>query len=78
MPSATPRAIAAFIAVLREPPRLKLATAGVPAAWLATAQSMPAITPDVAPDPEQLSTRIATSDTPLATPHVAPPIVPAT
>ena len=45
-----------------------LATAGTPAAWLAVAQSMPAITPEVEPEPLQLRTRTATSETSGATP----------
>src|SRR5512133_3772028 len=63
-------------AVEAPPPRLMLATAGFTA--LAVTQSMPAMTPDVVPLPEQLSTRTATSVTPFATPYVAPPTVPDT
>ena len=55
-----------------------LATAGWPAWWFAVTQSMPAITPELVPLPEQSSTRTATSDTCLATPYVVPPTVPAT
>ena len=33
---------------------------------------------DVRPSPAQLSTRTPCSDTPLATPYVAPPTIPAT
>ena len=36
------------------------ATAGWPAAWFVVTQLMPAMTPDVAPLPEQSSTRTAT------------------
>ena len=54
------------------------ATAGAPAAWLPVTQSIPAITPEVAPLPLQSSTRTALSETPLATPYVEPPTVPAT
>ena len=50
------------------PPRLMLATAGCRADGCAVTQSMPAITPDVEPEPLQLSTRTAISGTPLATP----------
>ena len=53
-------------AVEAPPPRLMLATAF--AAWLAVTQLMPAITPEVEPEPLQLSTRTATSETPFATP----------
>ena len=60
------------------PPRLMFATAGAPAAWLAVTQSMPWMTPEIGPLPWQLSTRTATRLTPLATPYVDPPTVPAT
>ena len=53
-----------------------LAVAGL-MALLAT-QFTPAMTPEFVPEPEQLSTRTATSETPLATPYVEPPTVPAT
>ena len=65
-------------AVDAPPPRLMLATAGAPATWSAVTQSMPAMTPEVVPLPAQSSTRTATSETPLATPYVEPPVVPAT
>ena len=39
---------------------------------------MPAMTPEVEPLPLQFSTRTATRLTPLATPYVEPPTVPAT
>ena len=39
---------------------------------------IPATTSDVEPDPLQSSTFTGTIDTPFATPHVVPPIVPAT
>ena len=58
------------------PPRLMFATAGL-MRWPVT-QSTPAITPDVEPEPLQLSTRTANSRTLLATPYVDPPIVPDT
>ena len=48
------------------PPRLMLATAGP--MWCPVTQSTPAITPDVVPDPEQLSTRTAKRRTAFATP----------
>ena len=53
-----------------------LATAGL-AALLAT-QSMPAMTPELVPEPAQSSTRTGTSVTAFATPYVEPPTVPAT
>ena len=53
-----------------------LATAGL--VWFCLTQSTPAMTPDVEPEPEQLSTRTAWRVTALATPYVVPPVVPAT
>ncbi len=53
-----------------------LATEG-PLALLAT-QSMPAMTPELEPDPLQPSTRTGIRVTALATPYVVPPTVPAT
>ena len=53
-----------------------LATAGL--TWSTRTRSMPAMMPLVAPLPEQSSTRTPRSEAPLATPYVAPPIVPAT
>jgi len=44
------------------------ATAGFVPVWLDVTQLMPATTPEVVPEPAQLSTRTATSVTPLATP----------
>src|SRR5205085_6022975 len=58
------------------PPRDMLATAGL-MAFCAT-QFTPAITPAFVPEPEQLRTRTAMSETPFATPYVEPPTVPAT
>src|SRR4051812_35955374 len=55
-----------------------LATAGWPAECCAVTQLMPAMTPELVPEPLQLRTRTATIDTLLATPQVLPPIVPAT
>src|SRR6185295_13032192 len=52
-PSSTSAVIAASRLLLVAPPRLRLATAGVPAAWSAAAQSSPAMTPDMLPDPLQ-------------------------
>ena len=76
----TPEAIelrtALSSAVDTPPPRLMLATAGL--MRLAVTQSTPAMTPDVEPEPLQLSTRTANKRTLLATPYVDPPIVPAT
>ena len=60
------------------PPRLMFATAGWPARWFVVTQLIPAMTPDVAPLPEQSSTRTPMSDTPFATPYVEPPTVPET
>jgi hypothetical protein len=60
------------------PPRLRFATAGVPATWFAAAQSNPAMTPDMLPDPLQSRTRTATGVAPFATPWVLPARVPAT
>lgn len=67
-PSLIARETALSRVLLAGPPRLRLATAGCPAAWLAVTQSIPAITPEVLPLPAQSSTRTATSRTPLATP----------
>ena len=78
MPSATAFAIAVLREVEKLPPRLKLATAGVPVAWSLIAQLIPEMTFDIAPLPRQLSTRIGTNLVDLATPVVEPPIVPAT
>src|SRR5215208_449353 len=82
MPYKTPSAIELRTAVSSAadlpPPRLMLATAGRPAAWLPVTQSTPAITVEFSPTPAQSRTRTATSVTPLATPYVAPPIVPET
>ena len=78
MSSATAFAIAVLREVEKLPPRLKLATAGVPAAWSLIAQLIPEMTFDIAPLPRQLSTRIGTNLVDLATPVVEPPIVPAT
>ena len=78
MPSATAFAMAVLRELEKPPPRLKLATAGVPAAWSLIAQLTPAMTLDIAPLPRQLSTRIGTNLVDLATPVVEPPIVPAT
>src|SRR5262245_12701226 len=76
----TPELMALFTAVssdeLAPPPRLMFATAGL-IAFVRT-QLMPATTCAVVPLPEQLSTRTATSCTPLATPYWLPPTVPAT
>src|SRR5687768_5555973 len=58
------------------PPRLMFATAG--AMWFRRTQSTPAITPELEPEPEQLSTRTPRGSELLATPNVEPPTVPAT
>jgi hypothetical protein len=78
MPSAMDRLIACSCGSYRRPFRLMLATAGVPAAWSAVIQSMPAMTVPTEPRPSQSSTRTGTSSTFLATPKLAPPTVPAT
>ena len=57
---------AEFIDVEKPPPSDMLATDL--ATWLLATQFIPAITPDVLPEPLQLSTRTARSDTPFATP----------
>ena len=58
------------------PVRLTFTTAG--AMWLAAIQSMPASTCSLLPLPVQSRTRTGWSVTPLATPQVVPPAVPAT
>jgi hypothetical protein len=68
MPSATARATAAFNVLDNPPPKLMFATAGVPAMWFVMAHSMPAITPDVEPEPEHDNTRMGTSCAVFATP----------
>src|SRR3954452_5771994 len=79
-PYVTPEAIefatAESRAELTPPPRLMFATAGLTA--LVVTQLTPAMTPALVPLPEQFSTRTPTSLTPLATPYVPPPTVPAT
>ncbi len=55
-------------AVDAPPPSDMLATAGAPGAWSPVTQSIPATTPEVAPEPPQSRTRTATSRTALATP----------
>src|ERR1043165_3222222 len=77
-PSATTACTAASSAADAGPPRLKLATAGTPAAWSAITQLSPAMTADVEVLPEQSKTLTGTRSTDLATPYVVPPIVPAT
>jgi hypothetical protein len=76
MPAPIDRLTALSMAARAPPPRLMFATAGFRA--LAVTQSMPAMTPDVEPDPSQPSTRTATRRTAFATPYLAPPTVPAT
>jgi hypothetical protein len=68
MPSATARATAAFRALDNPPPKLMFATAGVPAMWFVMAHSIPAMTPDVEPQPVHDKTRIGTSCADFATP----------
>jgi hypothetical protein len=67
-PSATPRCTAMSSEEDRPPPRLMFATAGDPATWWLTTQSMPAITPAVVPEPVQSSTRTGTTAALGATP----------
>ena len=78
MPSATPRATAAFMEEDAPPPRLMLATAGTPAWWWLITQSTAAMTAEYEAPPLQPNTRAGTSVTFLATPCTVPPIVPAT
>ena len=68
MPSATARSTAALSDELNPPPKLMLATAGTPAVWCDTAQSMPATTPLIEPEPVQSRTRTGMSDASFATP----------
>ncbi len=75
-PDAIDAVTAASMASLADPPRLMLATAGD--WWFAVTQSTPAMTPAQVPLPEQPSTRTECRKTSLATPHVSPPMVPAT
>src|SRR5438270_2274696 len=84
LPAATQNTTPAFTAPVTAsssacdapPPRDMLATAGL-MAFCAT-QFTPAMTPEFVPEPWQLRTRTATSETPLATPYVEPPTVPET
>ncbi len=80
IPEATTRRTAASRARLRLPPMLMLATAGLRGARAAsrTTQSRPLIMADRRPSPRQSATFTATRETPLATPNVFPPTVPAT
>ena len=65
-PALTMRLTASSVAVEAPPPRLMLATAGRGA--LRATQSMPAMTPELVPEPSQPRTRTGTRVTPLATP----------
>jgi hypothetical protein len=69
-PAATEFVTAWLSVVERLPPRLMLAADGTDlfAFFCAVTQSMPAMTPAVLPEPEQSSTRTATSVTFFATP----------
>src|SRR5215213_1491748 len=83
MPSAIIRPTASSTELFAAPPSDRLATAGARLVtggswWSAMTQSIPAITPLQLPEPSQPRTRTATRRTPLATPYVAPPTVPAT
>src|SRR5436305_11737632 len=75
-PEATEARTASSSARSAGPPRLRLATAGLTA--FAVTQSIPAMICEYDPLPEQSSTRTPTNCTLLATPKVAPPMVPAT
>lgn len=68
MPSRTALATARFIEELRDPPRLKLATAGTPAAWCSIIQFTPLMTLNMLPLPVHDSTRMGMMETALATP----------
>ena len=78
IPSATILLTAASIPASLPPfePMLMFATAGWPAWWWPTVQSMPATMPALEPLPPQSRTRTAMMWTPLATPTSEPPIVP--
>ena len=78
IPLSTNLVMAALNPALLEPPRLKLATAGVPAGWFAIVQLIALITPVVLPLPVQLRTRSGTIDAFFATPYWVPATVPAT
>ena len=65
-PALTALATAWLSVAENPPPRLMFAAAG--RTLFAATQSIPAITPDVVPDPEQFSTRTATRFTFFATP----------
>src|SRR3954453_6460925 len=65
-PALVMRVAASFTAWLKPPPSDMLATAG--STRLFVTQSIPAITPELVPLPEQSSTRTAMSVTPFATP----------
>ena len=77
MPASVAAATAASSASDGSPPRLMLITEG-PTGLCWTTQSSAAITSVVLPEPLQSSTRTGVSVTPLATPYVRPPTVPAT
>ena len=68
--------VASFSAWESPPPSDMFATAGL--AWFCRTQSIPAMIWEVSPIPAQLSTRTPCSDTLLATPYVAPPMIPDT
>ena len=74
-PSATSPRTAASTASLGSPARLRFATAGAPGGGRGRPSRSRRPPPDVSPEPSQSSVRTATSDTALATPGVAPPIV---
>src|SRR5215213_1279031 len=83
MPSAIIRPTASSTELFAAPPSDRFATAGARLVtggswWSAMTQSIPAMTPLQLPEPSQPRTRTATRRTPLATPYVAPPTVPAT
>ena len=75
-PAATVFATAVFVARCVRPLRLMLMTEGRVA--FATTYSMPSMIPVIVPLPEHPSTRTLISVTPVATPYVSLPTVPAT
>ena len=71
MPASVARRTASSTAADVPPPRLMLITAGV-VPWSVIAQSIPAITPDTEPIPEQSRTRTGTTVAFFATPYTVP------
>ena len=75
-PASTRESTAAFNDAEKEPPSDMVTTAGD--TKLVSIQSSEAMMPLVEPLPEQLNTRIPTTDAPLAAPYDRPATVPAT